>query len=47
MEKRVNAKIDNYIVSFKQTIGEKIKDTTFDDSDMQKNLLEFVYPNIY
>ncbi len=43
MEKRVNAKIENYIVSFKQTIGEKIKNTPFDDSDMQKNLLEFVF----
>ena len=43
MEKRVNAKIENYIVSFKQTIGEKIKTTPFEDPSLQKNLLEFVF----
>ena len=43
MEKRVNAKIENYIVSFKQDIGEKIKELSIDDANMQKNLLEFVF----
>lgn len=43
MEKRVNSKIENYIVSFKQTVGEKIKEIPFEDASMQKNLLEFVF----
>ena len=41
MEKRVNSKIETYIVSFKQKLGEKIKEVPFDDATMQKNLLEY------
>tara|TARA_B100000282_G_C31669453_1_gene461448 strand:- start:222 stop:743 length:522 start_codon:yes stop_codon:yes gene_type:complete len=43
MEKRVNSKIETYIVSFKQNIAEKVKEMPFEDASMQKNLLEFVF----
>jgi hypothetical protein len=43
MEKRINTKIETYVSSLKKEICEKIKNTPFDDSSSQNELLEFIY----
>ena len=43
MEKRVNGKIENYVVNFKQEIANKIKTADFDNQSLQSELLEYVF----
>lgn len=43
MEKRVNSKIETYVVNFKQELANKIKHVNFDDQTLQGDLLEFVF----
>ena len=43
MEKRVNGKIENYVVNFKQEIANKIKSVNFDNQSLQSELLEYIF----
>tara|TARA_X000000950_G_C13836622_1_gene628476 strand:+ start:631 stop:1146 length:516 start_codon:yes stop_codon:yes gene_type:complete len=43
MEKRVNNKIETYVVSFKQELANKIKCVNFDDQSLQSDLLEYIF----
>lgn len=43
MEKRVNNKIETYVVSFKQELANKIKRVNFDDQSLQSDLLEYIF----
>ena len=43
MEKRVNNKIETYVVNFKQELANKIKCVNFDDQSLQSDLLEYIF----
>ena len=43
MEKRVNNKIETYVVNFKQELANKIKCLNFDDQSLQSDLLEYIF----
>ena len=43
MEKRVNSKIESYVVNFKQSIAVRIKGIQFEDQSLQSELLEYVF----
>lgn len=43
MEKRVNNKIETYVVNFKQGIADRIKQIKFDNQSIQGDLLEYVF----
>ena len=43
MEKRVNTKIESYVVNFKQSIADRIKGIQFEDQSLQGDLLEYVF----
>ena len=43
MEKRVNSKIESYVVNFKQSIADRIKGIQFEDQSLQGELLEYVF----
>lgn len=43
MEKRVNYKVENYISELKKNICSKISSTSFDDTSIQNDLLEYIY----
>jgi hypothetical protein len=43
MEKRINTKIESYVVNFKQSIADRIKGIQFEDQSLQGDLLEYVF----
>lgn len=43
MEKRINTKLEQYITNFKNNICDKIKKQLINDTDIQNELLSYVY----